>query len=66
MSRITYPEPITCNAAACDADGCDTWSREPEAHGFIEVIWGDQRSVYCKPDCLLQDIARRTAPTITI
>lgn len=61
-----YPEPITRNAAACEADGCDTWTMEPEQHGFIEIIWGDERMVYCKPDCLLRDIAQRTAPTTTI
>jgi hypothetical protein len=25
-------------------------------------VWGDERSVYCSPDCMLKDIARRTKP----
>jgi hypothetical protein len=57
-----YPEPITRNAAACEADGCDTWTLEPEQHGFIEIVWGDERMVYCSVDCLLKDVASRSKP----
>jgi hypothetical protein len=60
-----YPEPITRNACACEADGCDTWTKEPEQHGFIEIVWGDERMVYCGADCLLKDVARRTTPMET-
>lgn len=66
MKRIPYPEPITRNASHCEADGCNTWSFAPEAHGFIEVVWGEDHTVYCTPDCLLRDIAQRTAPTTVI
>lgn len=63
MSRQSlYPEPLTRNAAACDTDGCDTWSREPEQHGFLEVVWGDMRLLYCSPDHLLKDIASVSKP----
>lgn len=60
-----YPEPITRNAAACEADGCETWTLEPEQHGFIEIVWGDERMVYCGTNCLLRDVARRSSPVET-
>jgi hypothetical protein len=54
---------LTRNAAACDRDSCDTWSREPEVHGFLEVAWGTQRLVFCSVDCLLSEMARRSEPS---
>ena len=65
MSRPIYPEPITRNAASCDADECDSWSREPEAHHYLEVVWGDERLIFCCSNCLLVEMARRTKPTET-
>ena len=27
------------DATHCDREGCDTWSRHPENHGFLTVNW---------------------------
>ena len=27
------------DAIHCDRNGCDTWSRNPEDHGFLAVNW---------------------------
>ncbi|HEX6886463.1 MAG TPA: hypothetical protein VF143_00030 [Candidatus Nanopelagicales bacterium] len=60
---MAEPIPLSRNAAACDHRSCDTWSREPEAHGFLEVVWGPQRLLFCGVDCLLTELAMRTEPT---
>lgn len=54
---------LTRNACACDHADCDTWSRDPEAHGFLEVVWGQDRLLFCSIDCLLLELADRTGPT---
>lgn len=58
-----FMEPITRNAAACEADGCNMWTRNPEQLGFIEVVWADERSLYCSVGCMLRDVAKRVTPT---
>ena len=50
------------NAAACDY--CNTWSREPEDHGFLEVVWGHDRLLFCRVDCLLLGMAERGGPPV--
>ena len=44
------------DAIHCDRNGCDTWSRNPEAHGFINVNpwgdWSDKRD-FCSWDCVI-------------
>jgi hypothetical protein len=54
---------LSRNAAACDRESCDTWSREPEAHGFLEVAWGRHRLLFCCVDCLLTELAQRSEPS---
>ena len=27
------------DATHCDREGCDTWTRNPEDHGFLAVNW---------------------------
>jgi hypothetical protein len=54
------------NATHCLRAGCDTWSYEPIEHGFIVIIWGGVETAYCSTDCLLVDVAARTAPTEVI
>lgn len=58
--------PLGRNAAACDHRTCDTWSREPEAHGFLEVVWGPHRLLFCSVDCLLTELAMRTQPSSSL
>ncbi len=44
------------DAMHCDVEGCDTWSRSPEEHGFLSVNWwGDyaSRLDFCSWDCIL-------------
>ena len=49
---------LTRNACICDH--CqETVSREPELHGFLEVIWGDEHMLFCKLECLLLGMAER-------
>ena len=57
---------LTRNACTCDHDLCETWTRVPEEHGFVEVIWGADRLVFCGIDCLLKELAGRSQPTVTI
>lgn len=63
---MTAAKRITHNASACDHGPCDTWTRHPEEHGFVEVIWGTDRLVFCGIDCLLRELAQRSQPTVTI
>jgi hypothetical protein len=58
--------PLIRNATACDRSGCGTWSRSPEEHGFLEVVWGSQRLGFCGVDCLLQELAQRSQPSMTM
>lgn len=54
------PEGLVRNAIACEADECQTWSRDPEAHGFLEIRWaGDAVRVvsFCSPGCALRWLA---------
>jgi hypothetical protein len=60
-----YPETITRNAAVCEAEGCDSWTREPEHVGFVEAVWGAERIVFCSIDHLLRELARRSTPMET-
>jgi hypothetical protein len=60
------PERLCRNAALCERDGCGTFSTEPEAHGFLMLVWGDKRYLFCKTDCLLQWLAEHSEPTIEI
>ena len=60
------PKRIARNASACDHGPCDTWTRNPEDHGFIEVIWGTDRLVFCGIDCLLKELAQRSEPMIRL
>ena len=53
------------NSAHCEREDCDTWSRTPQAHGFISVRWGEALILYCSVDCMLQDMSRRSEPTET-
>ena len=62
----TMPERLCRNAALCERDGCDTFSTEPEAHGFLMLVWGDRRYLFCKPDCLLRWLADHSEPTMEI
>lgn len=44
------------DAIHCDRQGCDTWSRNPEDHGFLAVNWwGDwgSKKDFCSWDCVL-------------
>jgi hypothetical protein len=50
----------------CDQRACGTWTRTPEEHGFVEVIWGAERLAFCGIDCLLQELAQRSQPSISI
>lgn len=63
---IQEPERLTMNAAACDGPGCDTWSREPEQHGFMELIWGPSRYLFCSGDCCLKYLADHSTPLVVI
>lgn len=63
---IAEPERLTMNAAACDGPECDTWSREPENHGFLELIWGARRFIFCSTDCCLKYLADNSSPMIVI
>ena len=54
------------NAVHCLRPGCDTWTFEPEEHGFIILIWDGIETAYCSTDCVLVDIAQRSEPTETI
>lgn len=45
------------NAAACEADDCQTWSRFPEEHGFVELRWPDRAVTFCSPGCALKWLA---------
>lgn len=38
----------------CDADGCDTWSRNPLAHDFIKCNCDDSVLHFCSWDCVLR------------
>jgi hypothetical protein len=60
------PRPLLRNATVCDQRACDTWTRTPEEHGFVEVIWGTERLAFCGIDCLLQELAQRSQPSISI
>ena len=45
------------DATHCDREGCDTWSRNPKAHGFLAVNWrGDwgTKMDFCSWDCILR------------
>ena len=50
------------NAAVCDADECDTWTREPEMHGFLQLVWGELVLLFCSPDCTLKWLATNSTP----
>jgi hypothetical protein len=54
------------NATHCLRPGCESWSYEPIAHGFIIILWDGVETAYCSTDCLLLDIGARTQPTISI
>jgi hypothetical protein len=54
------------NATHCLREGCDTWSYEPIEHGFVIMIWSGIETAYCSTDCLLLDVAARTAPSEVI
>ena len=44
------------DAIHCDRDGCETWSKKPEYHGFLAVNWwGDwgSKKDFCSWDCVL-------------
>ena len=45
-------------ATHCDREGCGTWSRHPENHGFLTVNWvGSSRLArkdFCSWDCILR------------
>lgn len=48
--------PIMADAMHCDREGCDTWTKTPEAAGFLAVNWwGDWGSKmdFCSWDCVL-------------
>lgn len=59
-----YSEAL--NAAACDGDGCDTWSREPQQHGFMLLVWGESKITFCSADCLLKFVADHSIPMVVI
>ena len=63
---ITENETLTKNAAACDGPECNTWSREPEDHGFMELVWGPSRYVFCSGDCAMKFLAEKTTPVVVI
>lgn len=50
------------NAAACDGPGCGTWSRAPEEHGFMMLVWGDAALLFCSGDCSMRWLAENTKP----
>jgi hypothetical protein len=54
------------NATHCLNPGCDSWSFQPIEHGFIIILWDGIETAYCGADCLLKDVAGRTAPTEVI
>jgi hypothetical protein len=60
MTNYLYTEAL--NAAACDGDGCQTWSRNPEEHGFVLLVWGDTKFTFCSPDCCLKHLATYSTP----
>ena len=44
------------DAIHCDRNGCDTWSRNPEDYGFINLNpWGDwsDKKDFCSWDCVI-------------
>lgn len=52
----TTGETEMADAIHCDRDGCDTWTRNPEDHGFLAVNWwGDwgSKKDFCSWDCVL-------------
>lgn len=51
------------NVTACDADECNTWSRDPEEHGFLELRWPGRVVSFCSPGCALRWLAVYTAAT---
>jgi hypothetical protein len=58
--------PLIRNATACDHSACGTWTRSPEEHGFVEVLWGPERLGFCGIDCLIRELAQRSQPSISI
>jgi hypothetical protein len=64
MANYLYSEAL--NAAACDGDGCDTWTREPETHGFVMLVWGDAKFTFCSADCCLRYLADHSEPMVVI
>jgi hypothetical protein len=52
---------IERNAAACDGPGCNTWSRVPEEHGFMMLVWGAPW-VFCSGDCAMRWLSENTKP----
>jgi hypothetical protein len=63
---MAFATRLTRNACACDHGPCETWTRFPEDHGFVEVVWGTDRLVFCGIDCLLAELAQRSQPTVTV
>lgn len=58
------------DATHCDREGCDTWSRSPDSHGFLTVNWwgGDwtDKKDFCSWDCLLAYAATKPALEVIV
>lgn len=60
--RPEQPLPIVRNATQCAA--CPTWSREPEQHHFLEVVWGGERLAFCGAACAMRHLANFLVDTV--
>jgi hypothetical protein len=53
-------------AKHCDQDGCDTWSTDPEAHGFITVTGSNLELHFCCFDHAGRYMLGNSSPTEVI
>jgi hypothetical protein len=53
---------IQRNASMCEGPGCDTWSREPEDHGFLMLTWDNEKLPFCSGDCAMRWLSENTKP----